>query len=167
MTSLAKLSFTVILTVFICNISFAQQKRRPAFDAVVITVEKQRIHGTIGAINGAEMVLVDGNNIAHHLDYTKIDRIKVYKKHTDIGYAAVTSALAAGAIIAGQSANDGNVATLISVGGTIGVVALSMVLHNAIHGPEASIKAKKEKIDYQSVTAKFSKFVLSDSSIKP
>ena len=84
-----------------------------------------------------------------------------------MGYAIVTSALAAGAIVAGQSANDGNVATLIGVGGTISVVALSMVLHNVIHGAEVTLKADKEKIDYQSVNTKLSKYLVKDLSIKP
>ena len=167
MKSLAKFSLTIILTLFVCNTSFAQKQQRSPYDVLVVTAEKQRLHGTIAAINATELVLVDRKDIAQHIEYAKINRIKVFKKHADVGYAIVTSALAAGAIVAGQSANDGNVATLIGVGGTISVVALSMVLHNVIHGAEVTLKADKEKIDYQSVNTKLSKYLVKDLSIKP
>ncbi len=167
MKSLAKLSFTIILTLFICSISVAQKTHRSPYDVLIVTAEKQRMHGTIAAINATELVLIDSKDVAQHIDYKKINRIKVFKRHADVGYAIVTSALAAGTIIAGQTAGDGNVATAIAVGGTISVVALSMVLHNVIHGAEVTLKANKEEIEYKTVNAKLSKYVFSSSSVKP
>lgn len=166
MTRLTKLSFTFILTVFVFNFSYAQKKRIP-FDVVIKTTENQRFHGSLAAINGAELVLLDRKDVAQHLSYTKIKSIKVYKKHNDVAYGLVTSALAAGAIVAGQSVDNSSAAVAIALGGTVAVVGTSMLLHNVIHGPEASLKASRGTIDFQSVNQKLGKFVLKDASIKP
>ena len=166
MSRLAKLSFTLILSVFFFNTSFAQKKRVP-FDVVIKTSESQRFHGSLAAINGAELVLVDNKDLEQHVSYTKIKSIKVYKKHKDVAYGLITSALAAAAIVGGQSVDDANVAVVIAVGGTATVVGLSLLLHNVIHGPEATLKSSKEKIDYQSVSQKLGNYVLKDQSVKP
>ncbi len=166
MFRLAKLSFTIILSIFIFNTSFAQRKRLP-FDVVVKTNDSKRFHGSLAAVNGTELVLIDNENLEQHLSYTKIKSIKVFKNHKDVGYGLITSALAAAAIVAGQTADDANVAVAIAVGGTVTVVGLSLLLHNVIHGAEASMKSSKEKIDYLSVNEKLSKYILKDPSVKP
>lgn len=166
MKLLAKSSFTIFLMLFIISISYAQKKKRAPYNAVIIA-EGQRFHGKITAINESNLVLVDKKDIAQNISYQKINRIKVYKTHSDIGYAVVTTALVAGTIVAGQSIDDANVAILVGVGGTAAVVGLSMALHNVIHGAEAKMKASREKIDYSTVSQKLSKYVVSDTSAKP
>lgn len=141
------------------NISYAQKKKRTAYHAVVIA-DDVRYHGKITAINQTELVLIDKKEVTHQLSYNKINRIRVFKTHGDVGYAVVTGALAAGTIVAAQSIDDANVAMLVGVGGTAAVVGLSMVLHDVIHGAEVKMKASKEKIDYNSVSQKLNKYVI-------
>lgn len=166
MKLLAKLSFTFALTMFVSTISYAQKRRIPN-DVVITTLEKQRFHGSVAAINATELVLIDNKDRQHRITFEQINRVKVYKKHSDVGYGIITSALAAGAIVGGQAVSDSNVATAIAVGGTIAVVGLSMVLHNVIHGAEVSLKAGEDKIDYQTLSEKLNKYILKDSSVKP
>ncbi|MGV3545703.1 MAG: hypothetical protein ACO1N4_01490 [Pedobacter sp.] len=159
MKLLVKSSFTIFLMLLFVNISYAQKKKRAPYHAVVIA-EDVKYHGKITAINQTELLLVDKKDIAHQISYNKINRIKVFKTHGDVGYAVVTGALAAGTIVAAQSIDDANVAMLVGVGGTAAVVGLSMVLHDVIHGAEVKMKASKEKIDYNSASQKLSKYVV-------
>lgn len=162
----AKLSLTFALVIFISTIGYAQKRRIPN-DVVVTTLEKKRFHGSLAAINASELVLIDHQDQQKRIKFEQISRVKVYKKHKDVGYALVTSALAAAAIVGGQAVNDGNVATAIAVGGTVTVVGLSMVLHNVLHGPEVSLKAGKDKMDYLTISEKLGKYILKDASVKP
>lgn len=166
MKLLAKASFTIFLLLFITSITYAQKKKRAPYNAIVNTNEV-RYHGKISAINQTDLVLIDRKDVAHQIPYGKINRIKIFKTHSDVGYAVVTGALAAGTIVAGQSVDDANVALLVGVGGTAAVVGLSMAFHNVIHGAEAKMKASKEKIDYNTVSQKLSKYVVNDTSVKP
>jgi len=166
MKLLAKSSLVFLLTFFCINFAFAQKKRAP-FTALVFVEGNQKVHGKITAINETELVLVDKRDVSHPVAYEKINRIKVYKHRSDVGYAVITGALAAGTIAAAQSIDDANVAILVGVGGTAAVVSLSMILHNVIHGAELKIDAKKEKIDYNSMLQKLSKYLVNDASLKP
>lgn len=166
MKLLAKASFTICLILFATNISYAQKKKRVPYNAVVNTKDV-RYHGKISAINQTDLVLVDKKDVTHQIPYGKINRIKIFKAHGDVGYAIVTGALAAGTIVAAQSIDDANVALLVGVGGTAAVVGLSMALHNVIHGAEVKMKAGKEKIDYNTVSQKLSKYVVNDTSVRP
>ncbi|WP_343531223.1 hypothetical protein [Pedobacter sp.] len=166
MKLLAKSSFVFLLTLLFINVAFAQKKRAP-FTALVFVEGSQKVHGKITAINETELVLVDKRDVSHSVAYQKINRIKVYKHRSDVGYAVITGALAAGTIAAAQSIDDANVAILVGVGGTAAVVSLSMILHNVIHGAELKIDAKKEKIDYENMSQKLSKYLVNDASLKP
>lgn len=166
MKLLVKSSFTILLTLLIVNISYAQKKKRAPYSAVVNT-EGKKIHGKIASINETELVLVDRNEVSQRIPYQGITRIKVLKAHSDIGYGIVTSALAAGTIVAAQSVDDSAVAVAIGVGGTAAVVGLSMALHSVIHGAEVKMKANKETIDYKTVTEKLSKYIVNDASLRP
>lgn len=163
MKLLAKSSFTILLMLFIVNISFAQKRKKVPYNAVIIA-EGKRFHGKISSITETHIVLTDKKDVAQNIPYQNINRITIHKSHSDAGYAVITGALVAGAIVAGQSVDDANVAVLVGVGGTAAVVGLSMALHNVIHGAEAKMKAKKEKIDYTSVSQKLSKYIVSDNS---
>ena len=63
--------------------------------------------------------------------------------------------------------DDGNVALLVGTAGTIGIVSLAMLLHNAIHGPELTIKAHKEQMDYQNLSQKLAPYVVKEVSLTP
>lgn len=166
MKLLAKSSLALLLTLLFINVSFAQKKRAP-FTAIVFVEGNQKIHGKITDINESTLVLVDKRDVAHPIAYQKISRIKIYKHRSDVGYAAVTGALAVGTIVAAQSIDDANVAVLVGIGGTAAVISLSMILHNVIHGAELKIDAKKETIDYNNISQKLSKYIVNDVALKP
>jgi len=166
MKLLAKSSLALLLTLLFVNVGFAQKKRAP-FTAIVFVEGSQKIHGKITDINETALVLVDKKDIAHPIAYQKINRIKVYKHRSDVGYTVVTGALAVGTIVAAQSIDDANVAVLVGIGGTAAVVSLSMILHNVIHGAEVKIDSKKETIDYNSISQKLSKYIVNDIALKP
>ena len=44
---------------------------------------------------------------------------------------------------------------------------LSIALHNLIHGAELKIDASKEKLDYQNISQKLSKYIVNDIALKP
>lgn len=147
---------------------FAQQKRaRAPYAAVVFTEGKEKYFGKITAITDTAITLVNKKDVVSNIRYNRITRIKVYKHRGDIGYSLITGALAVGSIVAAQSIDDGNVATVVGIGGTAAVVGLSMALHNVIHGPEVKMKASKEKIDYNSVNSKLAQYIVNDSALKP
>lgn len=166
MKLLIKSSLVLLLTLLFANVGFAQKKRAP-FTAIVFIDNNQKIHGKITDINESALVLVDKKDIAHPIAYQKISRIKIYKHRSDVGYAAVTGALAVGTIVAAQYIDDANLAVLVGIGGTAAVVSLSMILHNVIHGAELKIDAKKETIDYNSISQKLSKYIINDIALKP
>lgn len=159
MKLLVKYSFTIFLSLFFINISFAQKMQRPPYSAVVI-VDGKKIQGKITAINESDLVIVDKKDVAQNIPYQKISQIKVLKSHNDVGYGVATAALAAGTIVAGQAIDDSTTALIVGVGGTVAVVSLSMILHNVIHGPELKMKASKEKIDYKTASEKLSKYIV-------
>lgn len=167
MKLLVKSSFTIFLMLLLVNICYAQKKNRAPYSAIVHLEGKQRIHGKITAINDTALVLADKNDIIHPIAYQKILSLKVFKRHGDVGYALVTGALAAGAIVAAQSIDDSAAATIVGVGGTIAVVGLSMTLHNVFHGAEVKIKASKEKINAATMSQKLSKYIVNDVATKP
>lgn len=167
MKLLAKSSFIVILSLFIFNISHAQEKKRAPYTALLVTDAKQKVHGKIIAINDTALVLVDKKEMTRAIAYQKIKKIKILKHHSDVGYAIVTGALVGGAIVAAQSVDDGAVAVLVGAGGTAAVAGLSIALHNVIHGAEIKIDADKEKIDYQNMSQKLSKYIFNDIALKP
>lgn len=154
-----KLLLTIFLTIGFANFGFAQAQKKSRYNVIVTTQDKQKVRGEIKTINDTALTLVDRRSIVKSIAYPKITSIKVFKSHKDVGYAIVTGALTAGAIVTAQSIEDANTAILVGVGGTTAVVALSMILHNAIHGAEVKMKADKEKIDYKSVSAKLGKYV--------
>ncbi|WAC42194.1 hypothetical protein [Pedobacter sp. SL55] len=167
MKLLAKSSFTIILLLFIVNISYAQEKKRAPYTALLITDAKQKVHGKIIAINDTALVLVDKKELTRTIAYQKIKKIKILKRHSDVGYAIITGGLVGGAIVAAQSVDDGAVAVLVGAGGTAAVAGLSIALHNVIHGAELKIDASKEKIDYQNMSQKLSKYIVNDIALKP
>jgi hypothetical protein len=154
-----KLLLPILLTIGFVNFGFAQAQKKYRYNAIVTTQDKQTVRGAIKTINDTALILVDRRSIVKSITYSKIKSIKVFKSHKDIGYAIVTGALTAGAIVTAQSIEDANTAILVGVGGTTVVVALSMILHNAIHGAEVKMRADKEKIDYQNVSNKLGKYV--------
>ncbi|WP_113636821.1 hypothetical protein [Nubsella zeaxanthinifaciens] len=154
-----KLLLPILLTIGFVNFGFAQVQKKFRYNAIVTTQDKQKVRGQITLISDTALTLVDKRNITSAINYKKISSIKVFKSHKDIGYAIVTGALAAGAIVTAQSIEDANTAILVGVGGTTAVVALSMILHGAIHGAEVKMKADREKIDYSTVSEKLSKYV--------
>lgn len=167
MKFLAKPSFIIAITLFfITPVGYAQKQSLP-YHAVVSIEGKQKIRGVITDINNTAITLIDKKNIVHQATFSNINRIKVYKRHKDIGYAVITGALVAGNIVLAQSLDDGNVALLVGTAGTIGIVSLAMLLHNAIHGPELTIKAHKEQMDYQNLSQKLAPYVVKEVSLTP
>lgn len=167
MKLLVKYSFTIFLMLCMFSISYAQNKKRAPYNAVVFTDAKEKVFGKITAITESGITLVNKKDIATNVKYEHINRIKVYKYRGDVGYSIATGALAVGAIVAAQSIDDSNAAMAVGIGGTVGIVALSMALHNVIHGPEIKMEAKKEKIDYNSVNSKLAKYIVTDTALKP
>jgi len=158
--------FFLFFLAAVTQVTYAQHKRAP-YNAVVFTDGKEKVFGKITAITDSTITLVNKKDVATNVSYGRINRIKVYKYRSDIGYGLITGGLAVGAIAVAQSIDDGNVATIVGIGGTAAVVGLGMALHNVIHGPEVKMKASKEKIDYNSVSTKLSKYVVNDISLKP
>lgn len=167
MKTLVKSSFTIFLLLLIVNISYAQKKKRAPYTALVSTVENLKVHGKIVAINDTALVLVDKREETKTIAYQNISKIKILKRHGDVGYAVVTGALVAGTIVAAQTADDGAVALLVGAGGTAVVAGLSIALHNVIHGAELKVDARKEKIDYQNISQKLNKYIVNDIALKP
>lgn len=167
MKLLAKSSFTIILLLFFATIGYAQKIKRAPYTALVFTEGKQKAHGKIIAINDTALVLVDKTETTQFITYPKINKIKVLKRHSDVGYAIITGALAGGAIVAAQSVDDGAVAVMVGAGGTAAVTGLSIALHNVIHGAELKIVASEEKIDYQNLSQKLGKYIVNDIALKP
>lgn len=158
--------FLLFFLTAITQVIYAQHKRAP-YNAVILTDGKEKVFGKITAITDSTITLVNKKDIATNIRYGRINRIKVYKYRSDIGYGLITGGLAVGTIAVAQSIDDGNVATVVGIGGTAAVVGLSMALHNVIHGPEIKMKASKEKIDYNSVNSKLAKYIVNDVSLKP
>ncbi len=154
-----KLLLSILLTICFINFGFAQVEKKSRYNAIVTMLDKQKVRGQITIINDTALTLLDKRSVVKSIAYPNITSIKVFKSHKDIGYAIATGALAAGTIVTAQSIEDANTALLVGVGGTTAVVALSMILHGAIHGAEVKIRADKEKIDYKSVSAKLGKYV--------
>ncbi|MNK08656.1 hypothetical protein D3C87_265990 [compost metagenome] len=167
MKLLVKSSFILFLLLLFVNISYAQKIKRAPYHALVSIEGQEKIHGKITAINNEALVLVDKRDVTHQVPYQKISQIKVFKRHGDVGYAVATGAIIAGTIVASQSIDDSTTAMLVGVGGTAVVAGLSIALHNVIHGAELKINASKEKIDYQNLSQKLSKYVVNDIALKP
>lgn len=165
MKLLVKPSFTIFLLFFLVGTGYAQSKKQTSYNTIVIA-EGQRFSGKITAINETELIVEDKKAVSKRISYEKISSIKVFKRHSDVGYAIITGALAAGTIVAGQTGNDANTAMLVGVGGTVAVVSLSMILHNVIHGPEVKMKASKEKINYKTVSEKLNKYAAAPTETK-
>lgn len=142
-------------------------KKRAPYTALIATEREQKVHGKIIAINDTALVLVDKKEMTKTIGYQSISKIKILKRHGDVGYAIVTGALVGGAIAAAQSADDGAVALMVGAGGTAVVAGLSIALHNVIHGAELKMDANKEKIDYQSISQKLSKYIVNDIALMP
>ncbi|SOD17494.1 hypothetical protein [Pedobacter xixiisoli] len=167
MKLLVKSSFTIFLLLLFVNISYAQKVKRAPYNALVYIAGNMKVHGKITAINDTALVLVDKKDVTHAIAYQKIERIKVFKRHGDVGYAVATGALIAGSIVASQSIDDGATAMLVGIAGTATVAGLSIALHNVLHGAELKINASKEKIDYQNLSQKLGKYIVNDIALKP
>lgn len=155
-----KVTLSFLLFVSISQLGFSQKIIKPLYNTVVKTNNGQKQIGKLIAINNNSIAISNRNNVVSEISYVDVKKIKVYKRHKDIGYTTISGVLALGSIAAAQSIDDANTALLVGVGGTLGVVGLSMILHNLVHAPEAKLLARKEKINYNSVSQKLTKFVL-------
>ncbi len=166
MKSQARFSLITVLLLFTTCMVFAQRKKAP-YNAIIYTQNKGKIQGKLTAINDTALVIADKRDLVNYIPFDQVTKIKIYKYRSDIGYSIITGALVIGNIAAAQSLSDGNAALIMGTAGTVGIVALSMLLHNAIHGPILKIKASEEKIDYNNVSKKISPYVVNDAALKP
>lgn len=157
MSRLLRINIIMLLVLVFANPVQAQQQRSNYF-AVIKTVSSERFVGVISTIEKEGISIVSKKNVASKVSFDRIKQIKVYKRRSDVGYTIVSAALITGAIVAAQQINDGNVATLVGIGGAAGITTLSMALHNVIHGPSLKIENKQQALTYELVAEKLKPF---------
>jgi hypothetical protein len=166
MRTFLTLIFATALTC-IYSFSFAQKQKRAPYNAIINTLTDGKFFGKITAINDTEILLSDKRDVQKGIKYSDIKKIRIFKYRNDIGYTAVTGALALGTIAAAQSFEDQSTSLIVGIGGTLAVVTLSALLHNVFHGAEIKMDATKDIIEFPSVSKKLGKYVVTDPSLKP
>lgn len=157
MKTILKITIFSLFLITISNVIKAQEVPT-IYYAVIQNQNGEKVSGLVSDINSDGINLSTKKAQDFHISYQHIKTLKIFKKHKDLAFSLITGAAAVGAIIAAQQVNDGGQSTLIGIGGTLSVVALSMWLHSIIHKPELKMKTKTEQINYQTVSAKFPQF---------